>query len=195
MHDNMALLLFVCEIRFNLRRLLTIRLKRDKLKAKIGKHKPWERRGVMKIEEIMRIVEEDFAKNYYNFKEFMLDEKYKVMWDMCVETVKNRDSLISIVFCNDVYQIPPTRVFVDINREALNKLRECDKDNIFFENGCLKAFVKQSVGAFWGMVFRFALGYEDKRTVSVVKEKNFGIQTASRFCMLEDKRRENLVID
>lgn len=149
----------------------------------------------MRVEEIIRIVEEDFSTNYYNFKEFMLDDKYKELWDMCVETARNRDSLINIIFCNDVYQIPPTRVFVDINRKALDEIKERDKENVFFENGYLKAFIKQSIGAFWGMVFRFALGYEDKRTVSVVKEKNFGIQTASRFCMLGDKRRENLIIE
>lgn len=149
----------------------------------------------MNTKEIIKIVEKDFSTNYYNFKEFMLDEKYRELWDMCVKTVENRDFLINIIFCNDVYQIPPTRVFVDINRTALDELRERDTENVFFENGCLKAFIKQSIGAFWGMVFRFALGYEDKRTVSVVKEKNYGIQTASRFCMFEDKRRENLVIE
>jgi len=80
----------------------------------------------MNTKEIIKIVEEDFSTNYYNFKEFMLDDKYRELWDMCVQTVENRDSLINIIFCNDVYQIPPTRVFVDINRVALDGLRERD---------------------------------------------------------------------
>ncbi len=149
----------------------------------------------MKVEEVEDIVKEGYAETYYTFKEFMLDEKYQALWNLCIETLKNRDHLINIIFCNDIYQIPPTRVFVDINREQLNILMEQDSDNTFFQNGYLKTYVKQSVGAFWGMVFRFALGYEDKRTVSVVKEKNFGIQTASRFCMANDEKRKNLVIE
>lgn len=50
----------------------------------------------------------------------------------------------------------------------MDELRERDTENVFFENGYLKAFIKQSIGAFWGMVFRFALGYEDKRRENLI---------------------------
>lgn len=57
---------------------------------------------------------------------------------------------------------------MDINCASLDELRERDTENGFFENGYLKAFIKQSIGAFWGMVFRFALGYEDKRRENLI---------------------------
>ena len=160
----------------------------------IGKINHWERK-YMTVEQIVEIVETQYAEKYYNFQEFKMDEQYKAMWDMCMNTVKNRDLIINIIFCNDVYQIPPVRVFIDINREQIENLIANDKTQVFFENGRMKTYIKQSIGAFWGMVFRFALGYEDRRTVSVVKEKNYGVQTASRFIMYSNKEKMYLMIE
>ena len=143
----------------------------------------------MKLTQIIETVEKGFIDKYYNFKELQQEEKYKPMWEMCINTLKTRDLLINIIFCNDVYQIPPVRVFIDINRVELERLMLADREGIFFENGQMKNFIKQSVGAFWGMVFRFALAYDERKTVAVVKEKNYGIQSASRFIKLQGTER------
>lgn len=135
----------------------------------------------MNIEKITKIVECGYADRYYNFKEFASDAKYRALWDMCMNTLKDYDYLTNIIFCNDIYQMPPVKVFVDINRKNIEKLMTDDKEHIFFDNYRMKTYIKQSLGAFWGMVFRYALDYGYRKTVTVVKEKYYGIQTASRF--------------
>ena len=63
----------------------------------------------------------------------------------------------------------------------------------------MKTFIKQSIGAYWGMVFKYILGYTKRKTVSVVKEKNYGVQSASRFyCSeheAENRKRTRLLYE
>lgn len=140
-----------------------------------------------RIDVIREMTKNGFCEKYKNFRDFQKDEKYSPMWELCMHTLERRDLLLNMIFCNDVYQIPPIRTFIEINREDLEKLKAEDKEEIFFENGELKTFIKQSIGAYWGMVFKYVLGYAERRTVSVVREKNFGVQSASRFYCSEDE--------
>ena len=137
----------------------------------------------MNTEVLVRKIEADFCEKYPRFKEFQSDEQFRPLWDMCIETAKDYENMICIKFCNDIYQIPPVRVFTDINREKLKVLSVSHSNSFFTDDGQLKSFVKQCLGAFWGMVFRYGLepNYDDRRTVSVVKNNYFGISTASRF--------------
>ncbi|MBR4742916.1 MAG: hypothetical protein IK082_01850 [Oscillospiraceae bacterium] len=136
------------------------------------------------MDDLVRTIEDGFSERYFNFKEFQTEEKFRPLWSMCIETVKNRDSMTVIVFCNDTYKMPPVRVFIDINREKLDVLKNADPDELFTDgkqDKQFKTYVKQCLGAFWGMVFKFGLGYADRRTVSVVQKDYYGVATASRF--------------
>ena len=133
----------------------------------------------MNTDDISRIVEDEFVSVYSHFKEFQTDQQFQNMWKLCMDTVNDRDSMLNIVFCNDMYQIPPVKVFIDINRQELESLKS-DK-GLFDDKGCLKTYVKQSLGAFWGMVFRYGLGYDDRNVSTVVASKYYGVRTASHF--------------
>ncbi|MBQ2803914.1 MAG: hypothetical protein IJF07_08455 [Lachnospiraceae bacterium] len=152
-----------------------------------------------RIDIIREMTRNGFSEKYKNFKEFQMDERYQKMWKLCMHTLERRDLLLNMIFCNDVYQIPPVRTFIEINREELELLREEDKEQIFFEGKELKTFIKQSIGAYWGMVFKYILGYTKRKTVSVVKEKNYGVQSASRFyCSeheAENRKRTRLLYE
>lgn len=85
----------------------------------------------------------------------------------------------------------PVRTFIDYNREAINSLLAADKDMLFSEIRkekdkdliVFKPVVKQYLGAFWGMAFKYAIGgYKfENVTTSINREDYFGIRTASRF--------------
>lgn len=139
----------------------------------------------MDIEYLLSVVTLDFAEKYSNFSEFSTSEKYKPIWNLCIDTLKCEDYVKNIKFCNDYYNMPPVRVFLDINRRQINEIAQLDFSGELFteSNSCylMKNFLKQSLGAFWGMVFRFGLHYDDRRTVTMIKDKYYGIATASRF--------------
>ncbi len=133
------------------------------------------------MDDLVRKVEEEFCERYSHFKEFQTDETFRPLWDMCIDTVRNHDNMIIMIFCNDVYQIPPVRVFIDLNRDKLDALLHAGSSALFMDDQRLKTYAKQCLGAFWGMVFKFGLGYSDRRSVSVVQKGYYGVATASRF--------------
>jgi len=49
------------------------------------------------------------------------------------------------------------------------------------EKAELTSFIKKSMGAFWGMVFKFVLQYQGQKNVSVSMNKVFMLKTASYF--------------
>lgn len=139
----------------------------------------------MDVEYLISMVTLDFTEKYSNFSEFSTSKKYKPIWDLCIDTLKCEDYVKNIRFCNDYYNIPPVRVFIDINRKQIDEIAQLDFDEeLFIENDnryLMRNFLKQSLGAFWGMVFRFGLGYDRRKTVTMIKDKYYGIATASRF--------------
>lgn len=48
-------------------------------------------------------------------------------------------------------------------------------------NAELPVFVKKSIGAFWGMVFKFVLKYNGQKSVSVSMNDYFKVKTATYF--------------
>ena len=138
-------------------------------------------RCVMNNNLLLSTIESGFAERYSNFKEFQTDSIFRPLWDLCMKTVADTQQLNIIIFCNDTYEMPPVKVFVDINRREIEALCQSGDTSLFDENGRFKTYTKQSLGAFWGMVFRFGLMYQDRKSVFVVREKYFGISTASRF--------------
>jgi len=52
-------------------------------------------------------------------------------------------------------------------------------------NAELPLFVKKSIGAFWGMVFKFGLEYNGQKSVSVSMNEYFKVKTATYFTKSE----------
>jgi len=115
-----------------------------------------------------------FSEIYSHFKEFQQKEEYRKYWDKCMESLADRDLLVSIIFCNDVFEIPPVKTFLTYYRDSFILLTGNEK-------AVLDTFVKRSIGAFWGMVFKFVLGYTQQKSVSVSMNEYFHVKTATTY--------------
>lgn len=98
--------------------------------------------------EIINKINSDFSSVYKPFSNF---PNSGVLWNECINTVKDAKLLNNIIFCNDVLQIPPVKVFL----AAKNISTVLTDDN------------KKSIGAFWGFVFKFVFGYRNQKSVSI----------------------------
>ena len=119
-------------------------------------------------------VERHFADYYHHFKEFQISPTYRPYWDKCMEAVQDRELLSHIMFCNDLFHIPPVKTF----------LLYYEQDFISItgrEDAALEPFVKKAIGAFWGMVFKFVLGYREQESVSISLNQRFFVRTATCF--------------
>jgi hypothetical protein len=116
----------------------------------------------------------DFSTIYAHFREFQRDPAHRAYWDKCMGTVLDGDLLMNIVFCNDVFGIPPVRTFLTYYRDDFILLTGR-------ADARLDTFVKRGIGAFWGMVFKFALRYAWQRSVSVPMGECFMVKTASAY--------------
>ena len=98
--------------------------------------------------EIINKINSDFSSVYKPFSNF---PNSGVLWNECINTVKDAKLLNNIIFCNDVLQIPPVKVFLAANNIS-TVLTDDDK---------------KSIGAFWGFVFKFVFGYRNQKSVSI----------------------------
>ena len=121
---------------------------------------------------IVKKVESDFAENYTHFKEFQQNGEYRAYWEQCLKAVTDRDLLMNIIFCNDVFAIPPVKTFLTYYRDDFILLAGN-------KQACLDIYVKRAIGAFWGMVFKFVFGYKEQKSVSVSMNEYFMVKTAS----------------
>lgn len=132
------------------------------------------------IKKIFTQVLNNFEKTYVGFKDFKSDYKYKKLWNLCLNTIENKQMLYTILFCNDALKIPPVQTFIQLRKDEIAELKS--DNNLFKKDGNFKSRIKQCIGAFWGMVFQYTdFKYADRIQTFVVKEKNFGVTTASRF--------------
>ena len=124
------------------------------------------------VEEIGQTIRRDFARKYCRFASFPGSGK---LWDSLVETVADRELLSHYQFCNDVMGIPPARVHMRLWGGRLGELSREEK---------------QAMGAFWGFVFKEALGYTGQQSVSCVEG---GLRTATRYtCRTPPQIREKM---
>ena len=79
-----------------------------------------------------------------------------------------------VIFCNDVFSIPPVKTFLTYYRDYFISLSDKPKAE-------LDVFVKKGIGAFWGMVFKTVLKYQEQKSVSVSMYDYFIVKTASCF--------------
>ncbi len=119
-------------------------------------------------------IEENFSDVYTHFREFQKNQEYCSYWSKCIEAVSDEQLLSHIVFCNDVFCIPPVKTFLTYYKEDFVALTgKPDAE--------LPLFVKKSIGAFWGMVFKYGLGYKGQKNVSVSMNEFFKVRTATYF--------------
>lgn len=136
----------------------------------------------MKTSDIVQRVIDGFSDAYSHFKEFQQSPEYSAYWDKCLESIANRDFLICVIFCNDMFAIPPVKTFLTCHREDFVRFTGD-------EQARLDTFVKRGIGAFWGMVFKIVLGYTEQKSVSVSMNEYFMVKTASVYAGKPDNLR------
>ncbi len=111
---------------------------------------------------------EEFNKTYKGTKKFCQESEYFDVFLKFYNGELNK-YLDNIIFCNDVLQIPPIYTFVKIYKENFKK--------------CLNAYEKKSLGACFGYMFKYILGY--KKSISKwVGDEITNIKNASYFIEL-----------
>jgi hypothetical protein len=126
----------------------------------------------MNTNKIADQVIQGFSEKYTHFKEFQHSPTYSPYWEKCLESVRDRDFLLCVIFCNDTFEIPPVKTFLTYYR---NDFILITGDT----HARLDTFVKRGIGAFWGMVFKFVLGYTGQKSVSVSMNEYFFVKTAT----------------
>lgn len=121
---------------------------------------------IFTTQSIATHVEMQFPAHYCHFREFQESPDYRLYWDKCMEAVRDRELLSHIIFCNDLLRIPPIKTFLLYYEQDLIRITGR-------EDAALELFVKKAIGAFWGMVFKFTLGYQDQESVSVSLNQRF----------------------
>ena len=119
-------------------------------------------------------INENFAEVYTHFREFQENKDYKLYWEKCMDAICDEQLLSHIVFCNDVFCIPPVKTFLTYYKDDFILLTGRN-------NAELPLFVKKSIGAFWGMVFKYGLEYKGQKSVSVSMNEYFKVKTATYF--------------
>ena len=126
----------------------------------------------MATKEIEARVREGFSETYIHFKEFQNNPEYSAYWAKCIESITDRDFLVCVIFCNDTFGIPPVKTFLTHYRDYFIQITGDSTAK-------LDTYIKRSIGAFWGMVFKFVLGYTEQKSVSVSMNDYFMVKTAS----------------
>lgn len=109
-----------------------------------------------------------FKATYKPFAKFTVSRKCAEYYEKCLEAVKDEKLLGQIIFCNDYHHIPPAISFIRFYNKELP-----GKD----ENFNIDDYVKKSIGAFWGFVFKSIMGYTIQKSGRV--NNCFGIKTAT----------------
>jgi len=125
-----------------------------------------------------KYIEKNFSEIYAHFKEFQENQEYEKYWNKCIEAVSDEQLLSHIIFCNDIFCIPPVKTFLTYFKDDFVVLTGKS-------NAELPLFVKKSIGAFWGMVFKFGLKYGGQKSVSVSMNEYFKVKTATYFIKSE----------
>lgn len=129
---------------------------------------------IITMDEIVQSTTGGFAQKYPHFKEFQTDKGYFPYWRLCIQALQDRDLLGHIVFCNDLFAIPPVKSFLCFYSEELKAITGT-------EEARLDDFVKKSIGAVWGYVFKYVLEYQGQKSVSVSLNRMFMMKTATYY--------------
>lgn len=131
---------------------------------------------IITVDEIVQSTSTGFVQKYPHFKEFQSDEAYFPYWKLCVQALQDRDLLGHIIFCNDLFGIPPVKTFLCHFSAQLVEITGR-------EDARLDDFVKKSIGAVWGYVFKTVFGYAGQKSVSVSLNRMFMLKTATCYTL------------
>lgn len=135
---------------------------------------------IITVDEIVQSTTEGFVQRYPHFKEFQMDGRYTPYWKLCLQGLQDRDLLGHIIFCNDLFGIPPVKSFLCNYAEELKVVTGR-------EDAQLDDFVKKAVGAVWGYVFKVVFEYAGQKSVSVSLNKMFMLKTATCYTSPQKK--------
>ncbi len=127
---------------------------------------------IITTDEIVQNICNDFADKYPQFKEFQNSEAYFPYWKLCMQALQDRELLGHIIFCNDLFGIPPVKTFLCFYAETLQGLTGED-------NAKLDDFTKKAIGAVFGYLFKVVFEYAGQKSVSVSLNKMFFVKTAT----------------
>lgn len=130
--------------------------------------------------EITEKTTKEFSNKYVHFKEFQENDLYKPYWTKCIEAAGDKELLSHIIFCNDIFNIPPVKTFLTYYKQDFIKITNRGDAE-------LDVYIKKSIGAFWGMVFKFVLEYQEQKSVSVSMNDYFMVKTATFFSTPKEK--------
>jgi hypothetical protein len=129
---------------------------------------------IVTTDDIVRDVAAGFAEKYPHFKEFQNNEHYFPYWKLCIQALRDRDLLGHIIFCNDLFAIPPAKTFLCYFANEL--VAATGRDDAQLDD-----FVKKAIGAVWGYVFKNIFEYAQQKSVSVSLNKMFMVKTATYY--------------
>ena len=80
-----------------------------------------------------------------------------------------------MILCNDLNGIPPVKSFLLYHKDHVAHLT-------FNKNCILDVYTRRSIGAFFGMLFQYVIGYNQNKTKSIkVTMRDYNLSTASIF--------------
>ncbi len=129
---------------------------------------------ILTVEEIVQSTSQNFSVKYPHFKEFQTDKAYFPYWKLCVQALQDRDLLGHIIFCNDLFCIPPIKTFLCFYADALVSITGQS-------DARLEDYIKKSLGAVWGYVFKALFSYAGQKSVSVSLNRQFMLKTATYY--------------
>ena len=115
---------------------------------------------VFTTRQIETAIYSGFAGKYRRFSKFVDSGN---LWTLLLTTIRDAELMRNIKFCNDILMIPPVKVFITVHEASLGDLTNAES---------------QSIGAFFGYLFKHVLGYTGQESVSCIINT---IKTATRF--------------
>ncbi len=138
----------------------------------------------MTQEELQLRIEEGISRRYSQFEGLINGEEFRPFRELCMEMASNPELLGHVKFCNDLFHIPPVKTFLLYYRERLQPLVDSSLRALSGEDMENRTrMLKRSMGAFWGAVFKGALGYQTSQTVTVSLKDPLPVSTASYFVL------------
>lgn len=118
-------------------------------------------------------LEREFLIKYKNFKNFK-EGDFKPYFDLCMKSLDNYKFFTYMKTCNDLNKIPPVKSFLlYYEKEVLD---------LIGDDETLDTYCKRGIGAFFGMLFKYVLGYSKQaKSIKITLNKRFKISTASVF--------------
>lgn len=142
----------------------------------------------MSQEELQRRIECGISQRYSQFEGLINAEEFRPFRELCMDMASNPELLGHVAFCNDLFHIPPVKTFLLYYREQIQPLMDSTLHDLSEEDAKNRTrMLKRSMGAFWGAVFKGALGYRESRTVTVTLKSPLPVSTASYFILGKEK--------